>query len=561
MINNSDILIKIYDQIKSTCKIILSYEEHIEFSNYLIQQKVIRLLENIRDYETNIDASIILIHSPPKPLDKTAELIYKLAIDIYKYYSLLDSLHDMYNNNRITQAQHNTTTISGIIITAKYIKTATNLLDNINKEYIKLKQLITSSQYQYILAQSIIKILTITDNKILLDEVRLITDLCFNTLIHEGGSASNEIYLIILNHILENVNDNQIIQEIDGVLEKFKTEIVKSSKVSKTHNHINVVQSTIQMFGLTPYAEYEPIHVLLSDIKVKKSVDIFDTYAKMHDVGVLLIVKKSLGDMIEYNKWALTDYDYLIKKDLYLPKYSGINKKIIERFNTIKLLSREPGYDNVPQLDFNDGIYVYNDSADIFNVIETNDNKYFRFLSYNHSTSIPSHIISPIAKGEYPSIRLSGYNNILNQAILSKVDEPISFDIIDNNVNWNNVRYKIINDILEYINKNIKTKTIKSLESFITKKTHINKIIDIMLFANIPASDNVELTLSIAMEIQKFTEHVKKDLIRFLHKNKDTNFNDYIYKYVKDIVEKNVSNKKNIFRALLYKEHVINKFY
>lgn len=541
-------IIKIINQITQVYDDIGTYYKYIELAGIsdnnpeLIQM----ITTNIKKSHDESKAYIKMVGGPSGDIDATIKNVFDISAYIFNNINSITDIREFFNNGKITTDQQNTTTNTGMTITTKYIKDITTKLNAMNDSIKILYNIYT--EYTSLLLDAIINVMGDTIEDIILC-IDIATDEYKKYMIID-------IYTELLKYIITKTKHKKVIKHINKIFEQLKTSLMSTETNHLEHNRVNTLQTLIQAFGLIPYGEFVPLDVLFADMNLS-TVDYtaFDKYCEHHNVGLLLIVKNTLYQPVEYNKWALIDFKYVNDNDLYTPKFSGIDERVIKRFNTIKYLFDVD--DSIHSIDVKDGIYSFNPSA-IYHVIETYDCKYFRFLSlYNDSKILEADRITPIIEGRVPSTRIIGYNEILSNTILEHVQIPVNTNDAPQ-LNIENIKYKIKNKFIDIINKFDDKKKIK--KTLVSDKT-IGQFMDIIFNMVVNSNESPELRISIMSEMQQFEKHLRKDLDKFLYIFDKGVTSPNINNYVTEIVNKNITKRKNIFRTLMGKNYIINKFY
>ncbi len=101
-------------------------------------------------------------------------------------------------------------------------------------------------------------------------------------------------------------------------------------------------QGVVVRYGLRSCSDSVSIEMIFDsfDLKYNTNISIDENWKLLSIKGPgLIIINKSIGTPIEFNLDGLIDLDYVTKRDLKTNPASGLTKKIIERFTTIKSLA------------------------------------------------------------------------------------------------------------------------------------------------------------------------------------------------------------------------------
>lgn len=373
---------------------------------------------------------------------------------------------------------------------------------------------------------------------------------------NEYHTALDLSYAMI--HSVLYIEDNaKLYNYVTIILEKIKSDILPQIK-SKRKNNKTVIQSMLHNMRIIPYSTYKSLTELLSYNGKSKDIDkIIEHYCVSNNTNVLLIYKEDINHTIEYDKWRLLDYEYLVNNDMVHTKKEGINDRIINRFNNINILNNHEDYEDTIKYKKKPGVHYYDKNNPKSNIIETTDGKYFRFMSYTNMQFVPNNRIENIISHKYPSRRLLGYNNILDNELREHISEPIIFEKVS--MNQSIMESKII----RYFRKNTKLFSMKSknklkqyiMDKFANDFTHI-----VMQLLGYDINDvSIEFKASIFSQIRTFKQDVKsyaKKQLGYVKYNNEKTIN----KMLSNIVEMNILGSKNILTVLKQKEQIISTY-
>lgn len=185
--------------------------------------------------------------------------------------------------------------------------------------------------------------------------------------------AANEL-ISIYSNVMQRSIDEFFAQDRD-----LSYKLLKFISEDKAHVLLNQYQTKSKpvsknppqsRFGLLPATESMPIESLLALILGESnSTNNLDQLAKKNNVG-FIVINSVVYTPTEYNIQRLINKD--LASEYNQPSEFGINKKIVDRFTTLKTLK------NTSKWDFS--IKIHSENADKFYVLETLDGKTYRCL-------------------------------------------------------------------------------------------------------------------------------------------------------------------------------------
>jgi hypothetical protein len=222
-----------------------------------------------------------------------------------------------------------------------------------------------------------------------------------------------------------------------GLVEKIKSETLNEPQVNDVGASARYLPQQLIMLkhGFYPFTNFMPLaefanrfleiaELLIElDPNMTDADKIFAHLAQKYNCAILL-VSHNARTPIEFSILSLIDYDYVVANDLITSMQSGINKKIIQRYNTIRQLA------NNPNTQYRGTIKRYGDTADKYYVIET-----FNDIDYRLIHSIREKDASTVKIAQTsalicaqlfgsPPMRNSAYNNISGATIVDKCIMP-----------------------------------------------------------------------------------------------------------------------------------------
>jgi hypothetical protein len=591
----------------------------------LLSQKISniqKLYDDISKYTTdiqikkaNIDLSIDIdqelddMHKTLETLHKldaksmNLELAYKIwhliSLTVYKIDYIIDELNELSSNIRITAEMSDT-----------HITLIGNLFNNITNIYNKHQKDATTLDTEIIdtlSKNSDMNLKNSNQNADLIKEypfaISLFAYIMQKTL-DANPSQSDKISIIV-----ENVKD--YILTTDFVKRTSKS----SAKSKKPPSKLYSQNPHIKTFGLTPYGPAKSLSDLSGDIfpssgkPDKLSVSKLSAMAKSKNVCIVMM-NRVTRKPIEFSLWKLMDWKYA--KPFLQGAFAdgGINKTIVDRFETIYFT--QDNSTTIKPLKWNFEIAYYGDldKSSEFIVLENMGSGLYRLLTlYIDSTSnyngggkldtkiprdkIPEFIEYVRAKGVINGeTRSSKYHRIQEREIMKNIFLPIKFNIeginlgsqiVDSKFLRNELYIRLVkrcHGIIEKEYKNAeKIKTHKDLGQIIHDKELsdiFNSIIveqyDLYTFKKKENVSNFAFSETLKTFLSQL-HLLNRDFIRNMHDNfvatridnkifeDNRTKNIFARKLCEDIIkttlEKMISNESNIYQGLIYKTSLL----
>jgi hypothetical protein len=398
---------------------------------------------------------------------------------------------------------------------------------------------------------------------------------------------------------------NSIIDTVESVKDFIMLESSKYKLNTKTTHKTN---PHIKTFGLTPNRQSSNLSDLSKELfgKSTKTDSGLELIAKSQKICIV-ISHRIINKPLEFNLWNLIDWKHA--KPFLQNINAGINKKMIDRFNTLTFVN------TVKHQKWNFEIKYYGKiDSEYFTVIEKLGDDVYRLLNiYDresdmymisgggiHKTKIhKAHIAEFIEYVKNRGIindntRVSIYHNIQERKILKNLFLPIKFNtqsinmqsqIVDSKYLRHELRTKLTDGFNEIIKKEYKSGTLIKNTKDIGKIIHhsnmsniFNSIIieqyDIYTFKN---KENVS-TFAFSETLKTFLSTLSllnRNFIRGLHGKftsyslERTIFSEdnvtkklYLDKMFTEIIvpvlDKLISNESNVYQSLIYKNSLLN---
>ncbi len=172
-------------------------------------------------------------------------------------------------------------------------------------------------------------------------------------------------------------------------------------------------QASVVRYNLLPAGSSMIIEELFSALGVeyKSQNTTAQNWEKLANKGQgVIVLTNCTKSPVEFNMDGLINSEYVTANQLSTPPLSGLTKKIIQRFDTVKRL---PVDVTIPKY-----TAIYPGHKDTWLVMETLNGQHWRQLAYKGTTSIPKEIISGLHVGI--TTRPDQYNLSISDEILKK---------------------------------------------------------------------------------------------------------------------------------------------
>lgn len=228
------------------------------------------------------------------------------------------------------------------------------------------------------------------------------------TFVLENSNIVNKFIMKIISILVHKMSGEKR-RKLELIVERQKNEILSSTR--KKNNYTGV-QSNIVRYGLTPASNFLPLSEIFSIIGVKYNTKITpEENLKSLPCGVV-VINKYAKSPIEFDLRGLIDAKYITSNDMKTNPTSGLTKKIIERFNTTRIL---------PKTGSPAGSLIIGTESKTRYVLE-NVSELYRLMSKGDKIEIPYDSIIGIFEGL--SLRAEQYNNIIGEEIVSNCFDP-----------------------------------------------------------------------------------------------------------------------------------------
>lgn len=414
-----------------------------------------------------------------------------------------------------------------------------------------------------------------------------------------------EIYETIFNYI-DGKKNQKIISEfikekINTIKDKILEENIGNIKDLKfSNNNFNLPQSMIKLNNLYPVNLYTKLHILFKEKlsieipeqknNIIKNEQLFNKISKIlstdnYKIG-FIILYKFVSNFLEQQIITLISDN---KKYINYSN-SGINKKLLDNTNTIRILENNT-IDKI-----NNNVFIYNNlhtdnsNNNIFYVLDTINNIDFRFLSsYNYGSDNVSNNISNLNKNikstlTQPNKNIEIYNNILNEELIKNINHDINLELLesmDTNFIYRNY-INMLNNLkrisLPYIYKFNKKQLINAFKNKDLVEDITNYIINLLsneFEKDILDQKNIVIQKELLTYYYYHITNLKKEYYNFLimviNNNRDRIINlsrsSYYshnqvymlyYSFTEEILKNFISIRNGLFILIKQKIHLIN---
>lgn len=201
-------------------------------------------------------------------------------------------------------------------------------------------------------------------------------------------------------------------RRLELIIEKQKDLILNASSIdiSKWKG----IQGILVRYGLSPYSSISSQKDIFQTLNAvyapDKSHDENFTHLASTGIGVI-VIDRTTPSPVEFNLKGLIDLEYITANNLKTDPISGLNKKIIDRFNTAKAIPSETNQPNiVKRFEGKTGLYY------IFETIDGGEK--YRLLGKDGAVKVAASSIIGLIQGI--TTRCHQYNLMQTNDILSK---------------------------------------------------------------------------------------------------------------------------------------------
>lgn len=302
-----------------------------------------------------------------------------------------------------------------------------------------------------------------------------------------------------------------------------------SQRIIKVPPGLPTVQQLTTRHGLFPVSPYMTIDELFDTFKCKYDFNIgvnenFEIAAKTHPISIL---HKSSNKVIEFNILPLIDATYVRDNKLDTGPKSGLNNRIIRRFNTVKSI---PRITTKSKINLN-MIMRYGDSDEPTMIIECINAKHYKILSTNFDNKL---VDADVVKNMIAGISTVPhyYNKIMSKLILDNAINKKHRALMIEFESTKSVAFSIVNKLLkeqlmetfDRLYENEKPGTADDIWTFIADESTVKMAVDIMLKI---VSDELFTYSRLTKKMEKTLE-IKLSFVSVMHKIATKYHDEYI---------------------------------
>jgi hypothetical protein len=521
--------------------------------------------------------------------------------DVFACYSefilmknLLTECLDIFNDNQINPIQQGSQTSTGSTITSELIY---DLQESLSDLRDSMDNFLTESQISEMttsFANRIVQEVVESKGYVPITDARAITAEYEKYVAKNNGSRVVSLYEETVQCIIDvntgHPQGSKVIKSILVEIEVLKTSIVHSARlevVGNTNKKNNTVQRLVQWNNLTPHEELLPFKDLMKKLigvsceekDLTKACKIAS--GATEKIG-FIVIYKIVKTPMEHRIMSLID------KNLSIDANAGINTKIYERTQTIRVLPSPHG---------SDAINVYNNEhvesseMNYFYIVETLDGNTFRVLHpwgvHTTNFKIPASWVQNMSDPKRtPSRRLAGYSDIINENILKHLQNPIlpidfmsRSERIKADIKWKNIKENITRELLKEFDEKISKQNIAKLiasDKFQRAVVH-NIVVQLekQTSTATSATDDSgqakekthlyyeEMSISYLKDLDAIQGHLGRELINVYQKEIKNSSGSSVASMFSDLMNRVLSkilgNKSNIFNTMQYKSELLTK--
>lgn len=407
--------------------------------------------------------SIINDNKLSQKIVSVKDLTFKKAFALFSaYHEYRVSIHEVMHvvkANELDLSKEGTYTSSGTTLTTSYLEALMEIHGNAMETYQKWHTEIDKPDLHELLIKYLPKVTA-------LKQVEEITDLYLEWVGDQRGDRVIDLYSALLQYVIDTHNgpggDREINKYVVKTLEKLKTQVLEMPRVAGIQNRTaNTIQRLVQCYNLIPDAPSRPLTELIKELGVEAPGG-KDLSKLLNQVAKLLSKPdrkfgfiawhKLIRSPMEHNMWGLMDMNYIRDHKLEQSSEFGVNKKSMERTQTLRPLPLDPNAEDM--------LIVCNKeftpkSENFYYVIESLNGTDYRFMIPWHINPnqkilhIPEAWIENLSNLQNtPSRRLENYNAVLNGAILAKLQKPfvagtVKDEMRKDELYWKNMRLRL----------------------------------------------------------------------------------------------------------------------
>lgn len=229
----------------------------------------------------------------------------------------------------------------------------------------------------------------------------------------DNENIINKFTIKLIHWVISNTSGEKR-RRVELIVEKQKDILLNATRMDMRNQP--GVQGLIYRYNLRPLTPSIPINELFDQLGAKYNAKIspnenFESFVRKGPG--LIVINKATSSPVEFSLSGLIDIDYVTAHDLKTNPLSGLTKKIVERFNTARLL---------PRGGVSEPVKHFVGKTQNWYVIESINGELWRILGLRGEKIIPNDAIIGIIKGL--TTRPHQYNVMQCETILKKCLDP-----------------------------------------------------------------------------------------------------------------------------------------
>lgn len=373
----------------------------------IVASKVTKYLDTIQDTITGINAADYKLAMENISSLKESVVSIPQTIKLNDSTNLINEAVTLYENIDVVDAAVHQ--LIGIFENPTYSKLAMYNMSTTYTVNMQREKNIAYNAFEKYTSKSVI------DNEIIINIILDILNLSAN---------SNEIFMFVLNNeniinkftikligALINVVSGEKHRRLELLVEKQKDTVIKATRIDISA--WRGVQGMVVRYGLRPVTKSMPLSDLFNSMNIKYNAKhSMEENIKKYvcDGHGIIVINRANASPVEFDLRGIADANYIVSNNLETNPISGLTKKIVDKFQTAKLL---PKTDIGPEI-----IAKYPGKLNTWRIIETINGELYRALGHLGNDIVPGDQIVGLLNGI--STRCYQYNLIQSNVIITK---------------------------------------------------------------------------------------------------------------------------------------------
>jgi hypothetical protein len=310
-------------------------------------------------------------------------------------------------------------------------------------------------------------------------------------------------------------------RSLELIIEKQRDQVLESQRVDISE--LIGVSGQLLRYNMKPITSSLKLIDLFKvlEVKYKSETTVEANFKALMDTHTgVIVLNKASPSPIEFDIRGLIDEQFVIERNLKTNPVGGLNKKVLERFNTTRFLGRT-------SVNPTAAIKYANGTPSTWYVFETINGELYRVLSTSDAFTVPADLIIGLLHGV--STRASQYNNLhYLDSILDPNGPLIVSQYVDEKqhvASSDPIKQHVVDQMTEYFKQLIKINPVKNAIQLRTSVgsapmiTAITKIISANLTHNTKhagafGKGSTEYTLTHVLRVNSVTTSYIKELDR-----------------------------------------------